>query len=93
MKQLHAIVRGKVQGVSFRYYTEKKALALGVVGWVRNLRDGSVEVLAEGEEATLNSFLAWLHHGSPEADVDSVEASWDEPSGEFTSFKTAFLLE
>jgi acylphosphatase len=79
--------------VNFRYYTEKKARELGVVGWVRNCLDGSVEVLAEGEEAALNSLKAWLHHGSPSAEVDSVEASWEEPSGEFTTFKTAYFVE
>ena len=93
MKRLHAIVRGIVQGVSFRYYTEKKAKELGLVGWVRNNPDESVEVLAEGDEEKLNSLKAWLAHGSPDARVDSVEASWDEPSGEFTSFKTTYGLD
>jgi acylphosphatase len=93
MKRLHAIVRGIVQGVSFRYYTEKKAKELGLVGWVRNRADESVEVVAEGEEDALNSLKAWLHRGSPDAKVESVEASWDEPSGEFTSFKTTYGLD
>lgn len=93
MKRLHAIVRGIVQGVSFRYYTEKKAKELGLVGWVGNRSDGAVEVLAEGEEERLNSLKAWLNHGSPDAKVDSVEADWGEASGEFAGFKTTYGLE
>jgi acylphosphatase len=93
MKRLHAIVRGIVQGVNFRYYTTIKAKELGLVGWVGNRSDGSVEVMAEGDEEVLNSLKAWLHRGSPDAKVDSVEVTWHEASGEFTNFKTAYGLE
>ena len=93
MKRLHAIVRGIVQGVSFRHYTTIKARELGLVGWVGNRLDGSVEVLAEGEEEKLQSLARWLQHGSPDAEVDSVEVSWSEPSGEYTSFTIAYGLD
>jgi acylphosphatase len=93
MKQLHAIVKGKVQGVSFRHYTTLKARELGLVGWVGNRSDESVEVLAEGDEEKLKSLARWLHKGSPDAEVDTVEITWDEPRGEFTSFKIAYELD
>jgi acylphosphatase len=93
MKQLHAIVKGKVQGVSFRHYTTLKARQLGLVGWVRNRSDETVEVMAEGDEEKLKSLASWLHHGSPDAEVDTVEITWDEPRGEFTNFKIAYELD
>jgi acylphosphatase len=93
MKRLAAIVTGKVQGVSFRHYTSLKARELGLVGWVGNRSDETVEVLAEGDEEKLKSLARWLHHGPPDAEVDSVEITWDEPSGEFTSFKISYGLD
>jgi acylphosphatase len=92
MKRLNAVVTGIVQGVSFRHYTKIKARELGLVGWVGNRLDGSVEVLAEGEDSSLESFVQWLHEGSPDAEVDAVEVTWAEPSGEYTSFTIAYGL-
>ena len=86
MKQLHAYVAGRVQGVSFRYYTAQEAMKLGIVGWVRNLPDGKVEVLAEGGSDTLTQLLAFLHLGSPHARVDSVDVEWREAQNEFRNF-------
>lgn len=85
-ERLHAIVYGRVQGVSFRYYTTRAASDLGVHGWVRNRADGSVEVVAEAERPALERLLAWLHEGSPSADVEKVEAEWLAATGEFSSF-------
>ena len=82
-KQLTAIVHGYVQGVSFRYYTRRAANRLGISGWVANLRNGNVKVVAEGEEADLQQFLAFLHEGSPAARVDRVEAAWAEAENAF----------
>ena len=93
MKRVHAIVTGIVQGVSFRHYTKMKARELAIVGWVGNRLDGSVEVLAEGEQASLESFVEWLHEGSPDAEVDSVDVTWNEPSGEYTSFTVSYGLD
>lgn len=62
---LHAVVHGRVQGVFFRASTQKKARALGLTGWVRNLPDGTVEVLAVGPRPALEALLAWLHEGPP----------------------------
>ncbi len=63
-ERLHAKVTGRVQGVSFRYYTTQQALALGLSGWVMNLPDGrTVEVIAEGPRKDLQALLDWLRHG------------------------------
>jgi acylphosphatase len=74
--RLHAIVRGRVQGVGFRATTEREARQLGLSGWVRNLGDGSVEVEAQGDQATLEQFLAFLRIGPRGAHVASVNEEW-----------------
>lgn len=86
-KRFHAIVRGKVQGVSFRYYTLQRANEVGVNGWVRNLPDRSVEVVAEGEAALLEELLIFLHRGPLAARVSDVEVKWFTPTGEFAHFE------
>ncbi|WP_252271121.1 acylphosphatase [Pseudomonas subflava] len=70
---LHGFVSGKVQGVSFRQHTLEEAERLDLNGWVRNLADGRVEVLVEGEEAAVRELAAWLEHGPAQARVDSLE--------------------
>jgi acylphosphatase len=90
-QRLHAIVYGMVQGVSFRYYTTRKANELAITGWVMNRRDGrSVEVMAEGERDKLDQLHEWLHEGSPDAQVERVEAEWETATGEFTAFRTRY---
>jgi acylphosphatase len=74
-------VSGRVQGVGFRYSTAIEAKRLGLVGWVRNRADGTVEVEAEGTDAAITDFLAWLDKGPPGASVLRVEAENIEPSG------------
>jgi acylphosphatase len=66
-------ISGRVQGVYFRAFTESIARRLGICGWVRNLQDARVEVLACGEPAALEAFEASLHQGPPRAKVDQVE--------------------
>jgi acylphosphatase len=90
-QQLYAIVTGRVQGVSFRYYTVQRARLLGVVGWVRNRQDGCVEVVAEGTTAQLESLLAFLHVGSPAASVRSVEAEWRAPTDDYYDFDVHYF--
>ena len=85
-ERLHAVVRGHVQGVSFRYYTQAEAERLGLTGWVRNLRDGAVEVAAEGPRPTLEAFLSFLHQGPPSAQVTEVRSEWAPANGEFGRF-------
>jgi acylphosphatase len=89
--RLHARIYGRVQGVNFRYYTQREAIALGLVGWVANRFDGSVEVVAEGAKPTLQKFLAFLHRGPPSARVDRVQAEWAEATGEFSRFRVRYL--
>lgn len=66
-------VRGRVQGVGFRWWTKTQALRLGITGSVRNCTDGSVEVTARGDEASLGTFGEMLRQGPPGASVDSVD--------------------
>jgi len=65
MIQLRIIVSGKVQGVGYRYFSQMKAVQYGVKGWVKNLADGSVEVIARGENNQLEPFIADLRKGNP----------------------------
>ncbi|MBZ0302886.1 MAG: acylphosphatase [Anaerolineae bacterium] len=88
--QLHAVVQGRVQGVSFRHYTVMQAQDLGLAGWVRNRPDGSVETTAEGEKEQLDIFLDWLHIGSPAAQVTQVTVHWYPATGTFSSFETRY---
>lgn len=90
MKAFHATVEGEVQGVGFRYSAMREANERGVVGWVRNTADDAVEVWAEGEEANLVAFRAWLEAGPPYARVDKVALSWERPTREFSSFSITF---
>lgn len=78
---VHVIVRGRVQGVGFRFETRAQARRLGVAGWVRNLADGSVEALVEGEAAAVDALLAWMEHGAAGAAVTSLDTSPAEPTG------------
>jgi acylphosphatase len=73
VKRIRAIVRGDVQGVGFRAATAQEARHLHVAGWVRNLRDGAVEVEAEGEQKAVDGLLAWLRRGPSLARVTGVE--------------------
>jgi acylphosphatase len=86
-ERLHAIVDGHVQGVSFRYFTQEKALDLGLTGWVRNRYEGTVEVLAEGERADLERLLATLRRGPPSAFVTGVNFEWQLATGEYNGFR------
>ncbi|MCB9418783.1 MAG: acylphosphatase [Ardenticatenaceae bacterium] len=86
MKRLDAMVYGRVQGVSFRYYTQQKANELNLTGWVANQPDRSVHVVAEGPTEQLEQMLKWLWQGSPAALVENVSTNWQEATGEFNRF-------
>lgn len=77
-----ALVRGRVQGVWFRQSVAEEARALGAVGWVRNLTDGSVEAVFEGPPAVVERAIDYVRVGPPRAEVASVEVTWEEPAGE-----------
>ncbi|MBC7251708.1 MAG: acylphosphatase [Anaerolineae bacterium] len=89
-ERLHAIVHGIVQGVNFRYYTALEARRLGVVGYVRNQWDGTVEVVAEGERPLLEKLLLFLHQGPRWAVVERVDVQWQEATGEFRRFEVRY---
>jgi acylphosphatase len=72
VKRIRALVTGRVQGVAFRATTSSEARRRGVVGWVRNLPDGSVELEAEGDDERVAALLAWCEHGPPGARVANV---------------------
>jgi len=74
MKSIHIQVYGRVQGVGFRYFTYTKAVELGIVGWVRNLGDGSVEIRANGDERILEQFLAIVKVGPSYGEVTHIVA-------------------
>lgn len=89
-KAIHAIIRGDVQGVCFRYEARLLATSLGLTGWVRNLPDGSVETYAEGQASAVDRYLKWLHKGPPIAHVTSVDVTEKPYSGSYTSFTVKF---
>jgi acylphosphatase len=76
------VIRGRVQGVFFRAETRDRARSLGLRGWVRNVPDGTVEAVFEGERERIESLLVWCRRGPALADVDDVEVQWEPPAGE-----------
>ena len=85
--RVHVLISGRVQGVSFRYFTLQEAQRLDVYGWVRNLWDGRVEAVFEGEQAAVDELLAWCRRGPSAALVDEVQVTAGEPNSEFTNFR------
>ncbi|RLB13016.1 MAG: acylphosphatase [Deltaproteobacteria bacterium] len=89
--RVHLIIEGRVQGVWFRESTRKKALSLGVCGWVRNLVDGTVEVVAEVNKDKVEELVRWCHKGPPAAEVTNVKRKQEEYLGEFDDFSVVYL--
>jgi acylphosphatase len=90
-KRLRALVRGRVQGVNFRWYTRQRASELNLKGWVRNLPGGQrVEVVAEGAEDQLRELVRFLYNGPPAASVNDVDIEWKEATNEFTRFSIRY---
>ena len=90
MRRVHLFISGRVQGVFFRSNTQDEARALGLTGLVRNLPDGRVEVVAEGEEEDLKELIKWCHKGPPGARVREVEVNWERFTGEFDQFQIRY---
>ena len=86
MKRVELTVTGRVQGVWFRYETQKAALEIGLKGIVENMPDGSVHVLAEGKEEQLDRLIEYCRQGPPLARVENVRVTWSAATGEFRSF-------
>ena len=78
------VVHGRVQGVGFREYMRREALSLGVAGWVRNRRDGSVEAVVHGDEGAVERMVAWAAHGPSSAKVTSIQV--ENAEGTFAAF-------
>lgn len=88
-KQIHVYYTGRVQGVGFRYTTEDIARDIGVCGWIKNLRDGRVEVVAEAEEEVLRDFLARINQYFSRY-ISDIDVEWRQAEGEFSSFGIEF---
>jgi acylphosphatase len=84
--RLRIVVRGRVQGVGFRYAAVATARRLGLTGWARNAADGSVEILAEGDPAAVHELLAWCRQGPPSARVSSVQHAEETRDGALGTF-------
>ena len=85
--RVHVYVSGRVQGVFFRSSVADVAESQGVTGWVRNLPDGRVETILEGEKTRLEKVIQFCQKGPPGAYVNNVEVNWEEARGEFPTFK------
>jgi acylphosphatase len=86
----HIFVSGKVQGVFFRQNTRRQAQSAGVLGWVKNLDDGRVEAVFEGEEETIKAVIEFCKVGSKGAQVTEITVNWEPYRGEFQSFNIAY---
>jgi acylphosphatase len=86
----HVVISGRVQGVFFRAETQRAASTRGVLGWVRNKRDGTVEAVFEGPQAQVDSILEWCKHGAPMSRVDRIDVDWESYSGDFSSFEITY---
>ena len=83
-------VSGRVQGVNFRYYTESVAQRLNLTGWVRNLSDRRVEIIAEGKEGDINKLINFLKKGSVLARVDNLDIKKEKYTGKFSGFEIKY---
>ncbi len=88
--RVRVLVSGRVHGVAFRYFVREWASDLGVTGWVRNLADGRVEVLAEGDEERVDRLLDHLSEGPRLARVERLDVSREEFRGEYVDFRIVF---
>ena len=88
-KCVHLVIKGRVTGVFFRASAQREARRLGIMGWVKNRNDGSVEILAEGDEDAVKELISWAHHGPSAARVDVVDVRWKGYTGEFADFRIA----
>jgi acylphosphatase len=82
----HVVFHGHVQGVNFRAYCRERALELGLLGWVRNCADGTVEAVFEGEKAVVEEAIGWNRTSQPRAGVTGVDVQWEPPTDEFRTF-------
>ena len=86
----HVIISGRVQGVFFRMETKRAADGFGVFGWVKNLRNGNVEALFEGDRERVDAVLEWCKEGPAHAQVSDVKLDWQDFTGEFSGFEVTY---
>jgi acylphosphatase len=84
--RVHLFVSGVVQGVFFRAHARDMARDLGLTGWVKNLADGRVEIIAEGDSEKLQRFIEWCRRGPAGSSVEDLEIRREEATGEFDGF-------
>ena len=89
-ERCHITVSGHVQGVCFRIYTENEAQRLELTGWVRNMPNGNVEIVAEGEPSALCKLRDWCKQGPPMARATSIKDNFTAASGKFKKFKIVY---
>lgn len=89
-QRVRMIVHGRVQGVFFRDSTRRAAMELNLTGMVRNLMNGTVEIIAEGPKGDLDHFVQWAHQGPPSAVVDSVDVEFGKATGQYSSFVISY---
>jgi len=87
---MHVIISGRVQGVFFRAYTREAAVALKLTGWVRNLHDGRVEAVFEGEDANIHTMMESCKKGPPHSIVQKIDADEEPYTGEFRDFRITY---
>jgi len=87
LKQVRVYISGRVQGVGFRWWVQKQAQSLKLTGWIKNLDDGRVEVLAQGDKGNLDILLKSLNHGPRFSEVKKFDISWEKEKNEFEGFK------
>lgn len=90
ISRIHLFYSGYVQGVGFRFSVKRIALSLGLKGWVKNLRNGNVEIVAQGEKNSLEDFVNQIRKSSLKRYIKNVEINWEEASGEFNNFEIRF---
>ncbi len=90
--RIHAIISGRVQGVFYRASTRDKAVSLGLTGWVRNLPDGRVELVAEGPKDSIDELISWCWDGPTYARVEEVQVQDETPTGEFKEFEIRYMV-
>ena len=88
--RVHLFISGIVQGVFFRAHTRNQARSLNLTGWVRNMDDGRVEVIAEGLCSKIHEFISWCHQGPAAASVRGVDIMWEQATSEFTDFQIRY---
>jgi len=83
---VHVLIKGRVQGVGFRYFAQDSALELGLFGWVRNLADGDVEAVAEGRSEDIETWIRRLHQGPSLSRIQAIQTTPQKSQGSFNTF-------